>query len=276
MSMQFRAFTAAAAVMVAGQAFAGVAFQADFASYTPGNLVGQDSWAQSGASATNPIQVSGGRVMLPGLPTGSGDGQDARRFFTPVLSVPDTSVYAGMEITVTSVLAPNTSVTGSSFLFALNTSDAGAFANVRVVTRQGTAPGTFQFGIRPTGQSGNSFVFGGNLPLSTSLNLVIAWDFVDDIQNDVVMAWVNPASGIRASNAAYLVNGQSNVSGDAPGFGGITFSQFTNATTTQAGASIGRVIVATEFAEVQGYVPAPGAAGVLALAGLFAARRRRG
>ena len=276
MSMQFRAFTVTAAVMVAGQAFAGVAFQADFASYAPGNLVGQDSWAQSGASATNPIQVSGGRVMLPGLPTGSGDGQDARRSFSPVLSVPDTSVYAGMEITVTSVLAPNTSVTGSSFLFALNTSDAGAFANVRVVTRQGTAPGTFQFGIRPTGQSGNSFVFGGNLPLSTSLNLVIAWDFVDDIQNDVVMAWVNPASGIRASNAAYLVNGQSNVSGDAPGFGGITFSQFTNATTTQTGASIGRVIVATEFAEVQGYVPAPGAAGVLALAGLFAARRRRG
>ena len=230
MSMQFRAFTAAAAVMVAGQAFAGVAFQADFASYTPGNLVGQDSWAQSGASATNPIQVSGGRVMLPGLPTGSGDGQDARRFFAPVLSVPDTSVYAGMEITVTSVLAPNTSVTGSSFLFALNTSDASAFANVRVVTRQGTAPGTFQFGIRPTGQSGNSFVFGGDLPLSTSLNLVIAWDFVDDIQNDVVMAWVNPASGIRASNAAYLVNGQSNVSGDAPGFGGITFSQFTTTT----------------------------------------------
>lgn len=276
MSMQFRAFTVTAAVMVAGQAFAGVAFQADFASYAPGNLVGQDSWAQSGASATNPIQVSGGRVMLPGLPTGSGDGQDARRSFSPVLSVPDTSVYAGMEITVTSVLAPNSSVTGSSFLFALNTSDAGAFANVRVVTRQGTAPGTFQFGIRPTGQSGNSFVFGGDLPLSTSLNLVIAWDFVDDIQNDVVMAWVNPASGIRASNAAYLVNGQSNVSGDAPGFGGITFSQFTNATTTQTGASIGRVIVATEFAEVQGYVPAPGAAGVLALAGLFAARRRRG
>jgi hypothetical protein len=276
MKMQFRTLAAFAAAVASGNALAGIAFQADFATYASGNLVGQDSWAQLGTSTTNPIQVAGGRVVLTGRPTGSGDGQDARRSFSPVLSVPDTSVYAGMTITVDTVFAPNSSTSGSSYLFAMLTSDAGAFANVRVVTRQGTAPGTFQFGIRPTGQSGNSFVFGGDLPLNTALNLIIGWDFIGDIQNDVVTAWINPASSNRAANATYLVNGQSNVSGDAPGFGGIAFSQFTSATVTQTGATIGRAMVATEFAEVQGFIPAPGAAGVMALAGLFAARRRRG
>ena len=267
---------AVAAVMAAaGSAFAGIAFQADFASYSSGNLVGQDGWVQTGASTTNPVQVSGGQVQLPGLGTGSGDGQDARRNFTPVLSTAGTSVYTGVQVNVTSVLAPNSSATGSSYLIGVLTSDAGAFVNMRVATRQGTAPDTFQIGLRPTGQTGNSFVFGGDLPLNTLMTVIVGWDFVAGAQNDVTRVWVNASSSDRASNAVYLTNNQLNASGDAPGFGGVVISQFTNATTTQAGASFSRMIVATEFAEVQGFIPSPGAASVLAVGGLLAARRRR-
>ncbi len=276
MKMQFRALAAFAAAVASGNALASIAFQADFATYASGNLAGQDSWAQFGTSANNPLQVSGGRVVLPGLGTGSGDGQDVRRSYSPVLSAAGTSLYAGMTLTVNTALAPNSSTTGSSYIFGLLTSDASPFVNFRIVTRQGTAPGTFQFGMRPTGQSGNSFVFGGDLPLNTALNLVIAWDFVGGVQNDSTVAWINPASSSRAGNSTYVVNAQGNLNGDAPGFGGVVLSQFTNASTTQTGATIDRMIVATDFAEVQGFIPAPGAVGTLALAGLFAARRRRG
>jgi hypothetical protein len=270
-----RAAGALVAASVAGSAFATVAYQADFSSFAGGNLVGQDGWAQAGASALLPLQVSGGRMVLPGLPTGSGDNQDARRTFTPITSMDGESLYVGMTINVDTVLAPNTSTSGSSFLFALNTTDAGAFTNLRLVTRQGTAPGTFQFGIRSTGQSGNVFTFGGDLPLNVDLALVLAWDFFAGTVNDEIAAWVNPLANDRGSNLPYVTGVQSNATGDAPGFGGIQFSQFTSSTISQTGATIGRAIVATTFEETQSYVPTPGAAALLGLGGLMAARRRR-
>ncbi len=270
-----RAAGALVAASVAGSAFATVAYQADFSSFAAGNLVGQDGWAQAGTAATLPLQVSGGRVVLPGLAVSSGDNQDARRTFTPITSVDGESVYLGVTINVNSVLAPNTSTSGSSFLLALNTTDVGAFTNLRVVTRQGTAPNTFQFGIRSTGQSGNVFTFGGDLPLNSDLNLLLAWDFFAGAQNDEIAAWVNPSANDRGSNIPYVTGAQGNLTGDAPGFGGLQFSQFTNATTTQTGATIGRAIVATTFEEAQSYVPTPGAAVLLGLGGLVAARRRR-
>lgn len=263
------------AASVAGSAFATVAYQADFSTLSSGNLVGQDGWAQAGASALLPIQVSGGRLVLPGLPTASGDNQDVRRAFTPITSVDGESVYLGVTINVDTVLAPNSSASGSSFLLALNTTDAGAFTNLRVATRQGTAPNTFQIGIRSTGQSGNVFTFGGDLPLSTDLALLLAWDFFAGAQNDEVAAWVNPIANDRGSNIPYVTGVQANLTGDAPGFAGVQISQFTNATTTQTGATFGRLIVATTFEETASYVPTPGAAALLGLGGMLVARRRR-
>lgn len=264
-----------AAMVFVATAHATVAFQSDFSTFANGNLVGQNSWTQYGAATINPLQVNNGQVIVPGLPTGSGDRQDAQRTFTAIPNTANTTIYAGATLTVDSVLAPNTSTVGSSFFMALATTDAGAFSNFRVVARQGTAAGTYQIGIRPTGQSGNTFTFGSDLTLGTPINIVLAWDFIAGTQNDEIFAYVNPTSLDRNMNSAYATGVQANATGDAPGFGSFVISQFTNATTSQAGVTFSRATVATEFSEVASFVPAPGAFGVMVGAGLVAARRRR-
>lgn len=267
-------FGGIAVALIAGTASASVQFQSDFSTFNNGDLVGQGGWSQLGASSTNPLQVGNGRVIVPGLGTGNGDGQDAIRSFGPVSAVDNTSIYAALTLNVNTVLAPNTSTSGSSYLLALQ---SNGFANFRVSTRQGTTPGTFQIGIRPTGQSGNTFVFGGDLPLNTDLSLVLAWNFVAGAQNDVTAAYVNPTSLDEGDNSAYAVNTQANASGDATSFDGLLISQFTSATsTTQTGATIGKVIVTDDFGEAVSYIPTPGSAVLLGLGGLVASRRRRG
>src|SRR5215470_16303658 len=123
---------------------ASTVLQADFSTYSNGDLNGQNGWAQFGAASTLPIQVAGGQVVVPVLPVNSGDNQDVSHAFGPVMSVGGTSLYAGAAITVNGTLASNSSTSGTSFLLALLTTDSPTpFGNLRLVTRQGTAPNTF-------------------------------------------------------------------------------------------------------------------------------------
>lgn len=272
--MQIVRASFALAAAIAAPAFATVSYQTDFQTYATGNLVGQNGWQQVPGSGILPIQVNAGKlVVVPALGTNSGDGEDAFHAFTPISASAGTSVFVGATINVNRTDALNSSNTGTSYVLALNTTDP--FANLRVVTRQGTAPGTFQFGIRPTGQSGNNFAWGANLSLNTTYNLVLAWNFVSGAQNDTIRAWINPVGSNPASNPAYASNTQNNATGDAAGFGSIVISQFTSGSIPQTGATFGRLIVANNFGEVTGFVPTPATAALMALGGLAAARRRR-
>lgn len=267
-----RASFALAAAAMAVPALAATQFSADFGSYANGNLVGQGGWAQSGASATAPLQVASGKVVLPGFPASASntDNQDAIASFAAVPNTAGTSLYLGATITVNTAYAPNTTV-GSSFLLALNTTDP--FSNLRVVTRLGSSAGTFQLGFRATGQAANQPVWTGNLTYGTAYNFVFAWNFVAGAQNDTLAGYLNPVGPI-GSNVPFATTTQSNATGDAPGFNGVIISQFANATTSQSDARIGRVIVANTFAEAASFVPAPGTAALMGL-GLVAAGRRR-
>jgi hypothetical protein len=267
------AIGAAAALFAANAATAAVAFQSDFSTFANGNLVGQSGWTQFGSATSNPIQVNNGRAIVPGLATGSGDRQDAQRTFTAIPNTANTTIYAGATLTVDSVLALNSSTSGSSFFMALATTDSSPFTNFRVVARQGTAAGTYQIGIRPTGQSANSVAFGSDLTLGTPINLILAWDFISGGTNDEIFAYVNPTSLDRNSNPAYASG--VNAGTDAPGFGSLVLSQFTSSTISQSGVRFSRATVATVFSEVASYVPAPGALGLAIAGGLVAARRRR-
>ena len=79
----------------------GFGFYDDFSTFTAGNLVGQKSWAQALASASLPLKISGGRLVVPSPQ--SGDNQDAYKNFT----VTSATLFFGMTIIVSN--APATS-----------------------------------------------------------------------------------------------------------------------------------------------------------------------
>jgi hypothetical protein len=272
--MTTRSVAIVALLTFAGAAQATTQVSADFSTYTPGNLVGQNGWVQQGASALAPLQVTGGTVAIPGIPaaTGNPDNQDARiQFSSNIPATVGASAYLGATITVNNVFAPSTSV-GASFILALSTTDASPFQNLRVTTRTGTAPGTFQFGVRATGQAGNPPFWTTDLALGTTYNIIVAWNFNGGNGLDTIAGYLNPAATIGASTAW----GSATVgTGAAPGFQSLIVSQFSSGTTSQSSVNIGRLIVADTFAEAAAFVPTPGTAGVLALAGLAAGRRRR-
>lgn len=253
-------------------ALATVQTSADFSTYANGNLVGQNGWAQQGTSVLNPLQVTNGQVVIPGLAAGAGntDNQDAVRAFSPVLSGNGNSVFVGASITVNAAFAPNSTV-GSAFILALNSTDATPFQNLRLVARQGTEANTFQFGLRATGQSQNQPFFTNNLSFGTTYNLVLAYNFVTGSLNDTVAGFVSTATPTAGSQWGSSTLG----AGEAPGFQGLVISQFANTTQSQTGLTIGRLVVADTFAEAAGFVPTPGTAALVGLAGLAAARRRR-
>jgi hypothetical protein len=269
-----RASFALAAAAVAVPAFATTQLSSDFSTFANGNLVGQGGWVQQGTPVINPLQVSGGKVVIPGLPASSSntDNQDARAAFSSnVLSGNGNSIYVGATITVNAVFAPNTTV-GSAFILALNTTDASPFQNLRLTTRRGVATDTFQFGVRASGQSQNQPFWTGDLALGGTYNLIVAYNFVTGSLNDTIAGYLNPAATIGASTpwgTATLG------AGEAPGFQAAVISQFANATTSQSDVAIGRVIVADSFSEAAAFIPTPGTVALLAFGGIAAARRRR-
>lgn len=237
----------------------------NYSTYANGNLVGQNGWTQFGASATSPIQVSGGKVVIPGVGLGGTDNQDAYNTF-PTVSPPGvgtTSTYVGMDITITSA------VTNPAFIFAMTDTPAG-FANERV-TAKDNGNGTYDFGGRVTGQAGYPFVYGtAGLSYNTPYTLVLQVDMVAGVQNDVIKAWINP---LLPTDPVYFTETYTTGTGTDPvGLGVVILSQFSNATTGQDGALISGLRVATTFAEA---VPEPSTIALLCIGGLIMARRRK-
>jgi len=246
----------------ASAASATVLFDSNFASFSNGNLVGQGGWIQgNGASATLPLQVASGRVLVPGGQTA--DNQDAVRGFTSV-AVTGQSVVFAATFTINSAPTSN-----SSYLFAmLDNSSPTAFANARVAFKD-AGGGTYNLGIRTTGQGANPFQFGGALNYGQEYTFIMQWDYLAGA--DTLTAYINPTSSIPGS--AYVA--ATNNTADPGGFTGAVISQFGSGTTQNVDASIGHILVADSFADAYANIPAPTSAGVLALAGLAAARRRR-
>jgi hypothetical protein len=249
-------------------AFGAVYFADNFATFAPGNLAGQNGYTQLGSSSLNPIQVSGGKVVIPALTvTTTTDSQDVYKdLSTAAVAVPAT-VYVAALVTIDSP----TTQSPSYFLAATTGVGGSGFANERIVARDSS--GTVQFGARVTGQSGSPFNYGGGLSTGVEYLLVAVLNGTGSAA-DSISLYINPTTPDLSGDTAYVVS--SIGSGTPPtAFGSLVISQFASATTGQSGLSIGALSAASTASEAITAIPEPTAVLPLLAGGLVLARRRR-
>jgi hypothetical protein len=222
-----------AAATLAG-ANAAVLLDQDFNSFTNGDLVSQGSWVQTGATATNPIQVSSGIVSLA-----QGANQDANRPFTPA-------------------------VTSGSIYY---------FATINVASKNGTADyfihlgdgGVSNFGARLYGKSTGAgyqlawgggvtapTTFGAELAFGTSYNVVFRYNIISGTLNDTGKLYVSSGdfNSNEASNTAYQDVTVWTGGTEVTSFSAMYFRQGTST----GSESIDQIKIATTFAEA---IPEP-------------------
>jgi hypothetical protein len=283
-------FAALALVTLGSAARGAILINDDFSTFANGNLIGAPNaaggWIQSGAAATLPFQVSGGKVVIPGAQ--STDNQDAFKTFGSVFTAPGSgslSLYAGLGLKVNSAPVINsTPFASASYFFALdNAANGTGFDNERVavVDNSVNVPNTYLLQARVTGQAGSPFVTGTTpLTYGTSYNVVVEATLTSIGTNEAITLYVNPTSGDQGAQTPYLI---SPIAGGTPltGIGGVVLSQFASATVGNGGVEIGSLRAATTFAEASNLaVPEPSSAILAGLSALLIAmvaklRRRK-
>lgn len=242
----------------------------NFNAFSSGNLVGQASWNQIGASVTSPLQVSGGEVVIPFGQTV--DNQDAAKSFGVTIAPPGVgtlSFFYGFQMTMAAAPASN-----PSYFAALG--DGVTFYNLRLTARA-DGLGGFQLGARVNGQSGYPFAYGGSLAYNTPYNVIVEGDMVAGNANDVVKIFVNPTSGNLGLEIPYATgtwNGIGTVT-DPAGFANLVISQFGSATVFNAGLSIRTAVAGDSFSEVVSAVPEPSIGALVGLGWLTLLGLRR-
>jgi hypothetical protein len=236
----------------------------NFSTFAGGNLVGQNGWTQLGAVATLPLQVSSGKVVIPGAQ--SADDQDAWKDNTAGVIPPPasgtTSIFYGLDLTVQSapILGSGGFASPSYFAAIYNGAGASGFANERLTAQDNSAnvPGTYLLGARITGQTADPFTY-GTTPLNygTLYNVVVEADMVaPTASNDTLEIFVN--------GTPYLSHLIGATASDPTGIGSFVLSQFASATVGNVGATIGAVRMADNYAQAAG-VPEPSTAALLVI-----------
>jgi PKD repeat protein len=206
--------------------------------FASGNLVGQHSWTQLGTISAAAIQVSGGKAFFKGGLTAS--SQTAYKNFT----LTNEAVYYGLTLTLTNTF----NSTSVSYFTALYTSNnATGFANYRLSAKSVNAANTnYVLGVRVTGQSGNPYTFGTTpLTYGTEYRVIIQASAL----GTNMIAYVNPTSTSQAAQTQYANNPVG--SGSPPlTLGSVVISEFGTTTLASDGGSIGKIVVADNFATV--------------------------
>ena len=247
----------------------------DFSTYADGNLVGQNAWTQLGGTATAPIQVSGGQVVIPAA---LADNQDAYHNNSAgsiaAPGVGTTSIYLGLKMSVQT--APTVGFPPNpSYFAALYTGDnASGFANERLFA---SASGSgYVLSAKVTGQAGAPFATGTTvLDFDTVYNIIVRANMNAGAGNDTMQVYVNPTQSDVNLETPYLT-AAIGTGTDPTGIGSLVLSQFGNASTLAAGVTIDSIVMADSFAEAA-MVPEPSSlllAGAAGLALLYWRRRR--
>ena len=247
--------TMAVATIAIGLAFSGntnadIVYSTNFNSptYSDGGLIGQDAWLITGASTTNPINVANtgtnGNVSLVTT------GQDVNHLFTAVAPASLTSISVSADMTLTAAQA-----TGDYFLHLGDGGTTNFYA--RIYARASTNPGFFQMAMGTS--SGAGVTYGGDLAIGTLFNIEARYDVVSGLLNDTGALFVNSVSYIGATT----------IGTDAINFASVNLRQGTAG--SAASVTLDNIVVTTVA------IPEPTTAGLglIGLAGMMVARRRR-
>lgn len=249
---------------------ASVVLNDNFATFADGQLNGQFGWHLTEASTANPLQVVNGRVVVPYLGAVPADDADSGKDFSAPFTTPPSgtlSVFLGATVTVNQVdsLVP---ASNSRALFMRSSDD---FPHCRMLMRAGTAPGTFQFGTRLTGEATSTPGWGGDLLLGQEYLYVLRVDLTAGNENDAAHLYIDPTGTVPPATPY-----ASSVSGtgvhDPIGLKAVEISQFASTVGPQNGMRIGRITISDSFADV---VPEPGLGGWLLIGAAALLRRAR-
>jgi autotransporter-associated beta strand protein len=270
-------FLAVAGFLVGGSvSFGAVAFDADFSAYTLGTLNGQNSWAKSGALATE-IQViaAAGGVPQSVKYTGSATAAPSYRDlptasqFNPVGATSQKTFYYVFE-NFRVLQAYNSSGTpGSGSAICTLTTTAGGtgtfLGRLYVRRYQGSSlnTSTFDLGLNA---GGVSVVYGSTaLSTNTSYKIVVAYVANPTGTSDVVNVYVNPIGQDPASWTPEVTQTLADPTASIKSF--LLSPGSVGGSSTQNGVTMGRIIVGDSTADV---LPAPSAPTVSAATGISA------
>ena len=225
----------------------------NFDSYTNGALVGQGGWLQTGATATNPIQVSSGTVLI-----GSAGGQDVYDPFSSSQTLSSlSSITITLDITVTSAAA------GGDYFVHLGTTSGGTSGFYDKLWAKSTTGG-YLLGVSGITTTAASIGYGTTvLDLNTTYSISLTWNIVSGASNDTFDLFVNAAPYV---STAFL-----GTDTEPTSVAEVAFRQ--GSSTASPGVTVDNLAVTTVAA-----VPEPGTVAMVAL-GLgvvvFSIRRRR-
>jgi hypothetical protein len=239
---------------------AATVFSDSFGSYTPGNLVGQGTWAQTGTSVVNPIQVASGRAVL------TTTGQDA---YSPLPGGPITladgqNFYIGLTLNVSSAQ------TGDYFLHWTPTvGDISIFMD-RVFVQ--ATPGGFLLGWAET-SGGATAVYGSTvLSFGTDYRVVVAYHDVAGAANDTGALYVNPITDPinETGNTPYVTKSWTSTSAENETIASLNLRQGTAA--SAPGLTVDDLNASLTFSDVTSFasVPEPTSLSLLGGFGLLA------
>jgi len=245
---------------------AAVYLNEDFSTYADGALVGQNGWTQYSAATTNPIQISGGKLVMAGNTV---DNQDAQKALTFTHSA-GTTLYFGFQMEVTGPGVNGAGFTSSYFTGLFD----GSFVNTRVgfLNIDGS---TYQVSARINGQGSNPFTSASDvLSFNTDpVTIILGFTYGDGGSvADTLNLWVNPTSLSDPADLS-LTNAGTAISSNVTA---LVLSQYSFSSDT----TINKLAVADTFSETFSVVavPEPGIMSLLAIGagvGLTVWRRRR-
>lgn len=240
-----------------------VVFFNNFDGFSNGNLVSQGTWAQTGTTATSPVQVNNGAVVL------GTSGQDVYAPLTTPISIKDGSTfYIGATVDITAAQSG-----GDYFLHFTPTVGNSSIFNERLFAK---ASGSgFVFGY--DGSSGGTVNYSSTvLDLNTSYRIVLAYTGVSGALNDTFALYVNPAdTSVEGNNTPYMTSGYVGTGAESSTVAGINLRQ--GSSSSAPSVILDNLTVATLFSDAAP-VPEPSSVAFLAMGGfacLIALRRRR-
>ncbi len=167
------------------------------------------------------------------------------------------TIYYSLLFRVThDSMAPDTALYGQ-WVAMLMPDNSTTTHSTRIHTKMSTTPGTYQIGLRASGNAGNPVVwYPSNLTVGTTYLLVLCHQIVTGGTNDVSRMWINPPLGGNEPSSDLTQVSASDPSNIArlairqgSGSGGITPST--------PSADIDGIIVATTWQEVTGVAGSP-------------------